>query len=341
MNMSGKRYVRNGAWKLSAIIALLALLTSPAGAVDKVKVAYIPVISFSGMYIAIEKGYMKEANQEWEMMRLGGGSKSMLPLAQDQIQVAAGTASGGFYNSIAKGAKVKVVADKGQINKRWMYSPLIVNKALWDAGRLRSPTDYPKFKFGQFGRASISEYLLFKLIEPHGIKYSALDLSYLSPPKQYAAMKSGAVKATMTVEPWAKRMELEGFGVVPPGQTDWLKSRVFQIAVIMYGHKFMTATRGQAQRWMNAYMKGQRYHIKKGIKDPEILRIISKWTKVKPKMIKESIPVVFAKSGLADIESMQEVQRWYKQMGYIKEVIPPERYIDHSFVKKAAAAMKY
>ena len=327
---------RRGAWCAALVIALLAaLLAAPAGAVDNIKVAYIPTVSFAPMFIAIEKGYVKEANQTWEMMRLGGGSKSMLPLVQNAIEVAAGSASGGFFNTIAKGAKVKVVADKGQINSKGNYVPLSVNKALYDSGQLRTPRDLAKYKIGQFGRATISEFLLYMLVEPQGIKYSSLNLSFLSPPKQYAAMKSGAVKATMTVEPWATRMELEGFGVTPKDQTPWLKDRVFQIAVIMYSDKFITQQRPMAQRWMNAYMKGMMDTIKGAYSDPKLIAMTSKWTKVKPEMIRKAIAPVFAKDGLVDVESMQEVQRWYKMMGHIKEIIPSSVYLDHSFVKAA------
>ncbi|MBI3089533.1 MAG: ABC transporter substrate-binding protein [Candidatus Tectomicrobia bacterium] len=321
---------------LLALLALLAAPLAPAGAVDKVRVAYIPAISFAPMFVTLEKGFVKEQNQEWEMLQLGGGSKAILPLTKDEIQVSAGSSSGGFFNTIAKGARVKVVLDKGQINKQYNYVPLSVSKELWDKGQFRTTRDLLKVKIGQFGRATISDYALWKLVEPYGVNYKDLDLSYLDPPKQYTAMKTGAIKASMTVEPWATRMELEGVGVTLPGQTDWLKDRVFQVATIMFSYEFITQRRPLAQSWVNASLKGLRYYHEKGLKHDEIVTIVSKWTKVPPDMIKRSIPPVFAADGRVDTASMQEVQRFYKEMGYIEEIIPAERYIDNSFIEQAA-----
>ena len=52
---------------------MLAALTAPAAAQDKVKVGVFPVSSTLPYFVAVERGFFKERNIETEMVRLIGG----------------------------------------------------------------------------------------------------------------------------------------------------------------------------------------------------------------------------------------------------------------------------
>ena len=75
-------------------VALLMSLAGPAAAADKVKAAYVAIMNFAPLYLAIERGFMKEQNIEVEMQKVASGTEAMAFLAQGSLD-----AGGGRYRS--------------------------------------------------------------------------------------------------------------------------------------------------------------------------------------------------------------------------------------------------
>ena len=73
-------------WRASA---MLAALTAPAAAQDKVKVGVFPVSSTLPYFVAVERGFFKEQNIETEMVRLIGGPPNVAAMITNQIDASA------------------------------------------------------------------------------------------------------------------------------------------------------------------------------------------------------------------------------------------------------------
>src|SRR5512138_1200648 len=52
---------------------------------DKVKVAYVAIMNFAPLYVAVERGFMQEQNIEVEMQKVASGSEAMAFLAQGTL----------------------------------------------------------------------------------------------------------------------------------------------------------------------------------------------------------------------------------------------------------------
>ena len=70
-------------------LAMLAALTAPAAAQDKVKVGVFPVSSTLPYFLAVERGFFKEQNIETEMVRLIGGPPNVAAMITNQIDASA------------------------------------------------------------------------------------------------------------------------------------------------------------------------------------------------------------------------------------------------------------
>ncbi|HJX37779.1 MAG TPA: ABC transporter substrate-binding protein, partial [Anaerolineae bacterium] len=124
----------------------LALLTyacaSPTVVPDEqepvhLKVTSQPYLSFAPYYIAQAEGYFAEEGLEVEFVELTGEEATPL-LIQGELDVTVGF--GVYYlNAMARGAEVKVVADKGHIGTTGCSSgALVVRRELFETGELDS-----------------------------------------------------------------------------------------------------------------------------------------------------------------------------------------------------------
>lgn len=311
-----------------------SLLAPPARGADTVEQGYLPFISFAPLFVGIDKGFFAELGIDLKMTRFADGSKMIAPLGRGDLDVASGSPTAGLYNAIASGLKFRIVADKGQVRKGEPgFVPLVVRKDLYDSGRVKKLADIKGLVIGQITKGAISEYSLMRMAKVAGLSFDELNQKYLSPPKQYQALKTKAIDLASTVEPWGTSSVLDGDGVILATSLEWLDRDVFQIATMMFSGKFIAERRPVAQRWVNAYVKGIQYMNKHGIASESIVPIINKWTKAGDEMIKKSIPPRFADDGSVDKPSLELSQDFYFERGLMKQKISVDEAVDMSFVR--------
>lgn len=332
----GRERHRTARWGLGLVtLAAFWMTTAPAARAqeDVVRLGDLLTISNAGVYIAVEKGYFKEQGVRTDITTFASAAKSVPALAAGEIDVAVGSASAGLFNAVAQGATFKIVADKGQAREGTGFTLLTVRKDLVDSGQVKSVKDLKGRKVTLFAKANIQHYLLGKMAEEAGLKIGDLDLTYLTAPNTVTALRNKAVDAAYTAEPWAARLEEQGLAVRfrAPDQVKGLGP--VQVGVIIYSGKFIAERRAVAQRWMNAYLKGCELYASRGVKDPEILAILEKHTKVPAQVIKAATPYYQDPRGRVLVESLADQIKWFAANDLLKEAIPVERTLDLSFLK--------
>ena len=94
---------------LSAVTLLTmgALVTSsPAQQRSTVKVAVVPSIPSASTYLALDKGYFRDAGLDVTIERIDSLSRAVAFLATNQMQVGQGGISAGFFNAVADGLRL-------------------------------------------------------------------------------------------------------------------------------------------------------------------------------------------------------------------------------------------
>jgi NitT/TauT family transport system substrate-binding protein len=64
------------------------------------------------IFIADKKGYFREEGLDVKVVNFRSAADMVAPLGAGQIEAGAGSASAGLYNAVARGIRIKIVADK-------------------------------------------------------------------------------------------------------------------------------------------------------------------------------------------------------------------------------------
>jgi NitT/TauT family transport system substrate-binding protein len=322
------------AWLVAAAGMVVGLAPSGAGAQDDiVELGDLLAISNAGVYIGIEKGYFKEQKIQNRITTFASAGKAMPALTTGELDVSVGTISAGLFNAIGEGAGFRIVADKGQGRAGTGYVLLTVRKDLVQSGQVKSVKDLKGRKVSLYAKGINQDYILGKMAEEVGLTIKDFEIVYLAGPSQLTAYETKAIDAAMVVEPWGANFEEKGVGVRfrTPDQVKSIGP--MQIAVVMYSEKFIKERRAQAQRWMNAYLKGAAYYATKGTQDAEVVSIIEKYTKVPAKAIRAAIPHGQSRDGRPIMDSIADQIAWFAANGYLPKRVTADQVVDLSFLR--------
>jgi len=123
---------------------------SPAAGVTPVsatvKAGSIFALTDSALFLAIERGYIQEAGITLDLQQFDTIVNMIPLLSTGQLDVAFdGASSAGFFNAIARGIEIKMVANEGvasgSATEDRTYYGLVASKSLVDSGQVRSAAD--------------------------------------------------------------------------------------------------------------------------------------------------------------------------------------------------------
>ncbi|MEA2938138.1 MAG: NitT/TauT family transport system substrate-binding protein, partial [Alphaproteobacteria bacterium] len=99
---------------LSAVL-LTIVLASAAGAQQRapVKITVVPSIPAASTFLALDKGYFRDAGLDVTIERVDSLSRAVPFLATNQVQVGQGGISAGFFNAVAEGLPLTITLDAG------------------------------------------------------------------------------------------------------------------------------------------------------------------------------------------------------------------------------------
>ena len=167
---SNKILSRRQALKSTSAAALIAgapaivsnnVLAKTHQGMTKVMLADGPFISKGAAMIAFEKGYFKKLGLDVKYKWFMDGSLIVAPMIAGEVDVGTLTPSAGMFNSIARGAKIRMFLDGGtDLEKKHSYPVTMISQKHWDAG-VRTPADLSKIageKAHLSAKGSINEF---------------------------------------------------------------------------------------------------------------------------------------------------------------------------------------
>ena len=167
--------------KLIVLIFLSSLILSGCGIRNKeehiIKVGVSPVCSSSGIFIAYGKGYFKELGLNIEMTNFeSSGAPMTMLLSKGKLDVGAGNLTASLCNALNQGLDIKLVADKGHIEKDHSYIALIVRQDHINSGRYKSFIDLKGFKMALTSLNGVSQQIAAeKFLSAGGLKLTDVE----------------------------------------------------------------------------------------------------------------------------------------------------------------------
>src|SRR5262245_58090379 len=281
MHHSVRRRHTMGVRSFIAAIAIASACCGHAVAqtAPKVVVGDNPSLSGAPLYVALEKGYYREAGVDVELQASGLSSDLTVQLATRQLHVIGGAITAGFFNSVSKGLPIGILMSRATSP----YSHyLMIRPELKD--KLKEPADLKGRTVAVVSRGAILVYELIKVLEAGGLTLSDINLKYIPFGQMATALTTGAVDAAVMISPLQDAVEEKGIGVKWINADTKIKAQPVLISVWWMNTDWAREQEDTARRFVRATLRGVRdycnaYH--RGPNRDEVTRILAKYSDVK------------------------------------------------------------
>ena len=323
---------------------LLCAVSVQASAQDVLRVGEGPFITGGGFLIANEKGYFKKLGLQIETKMFIDGQQAVPALIAGDLDLTFMTANAGLFNSVARGAPIVVILDRGNNKADRGYTVINVSKQMAESG-VKTLADLGKLKgkkIGVSGTGSINQYVFSLALQKAGLD-PRKDVQWVFNVPQPDLMKmlgQNQVDATDLAYQFGFFAEKNGWG--PMIATGDKIDPDGTIAVIATRQSLLKDKRDQLVRFAMAYLQGAKEFNAAAAnpdKHPDIVDILAKTTALqKPETIKAIAPnwSYVNEDGIPNIPSVMKMQDyWADYYDYVEKKISAERLFDTSIAKEA------
>lgn len=312
------------------------VFSSPAAALEQITLAYSPSLSFAPLFIAIEKGYLKEQGIELKLELFKSGSEAVAFAANGQIAGIAGGIGASNFNGANKNMGVKIVAPMAIQPMKGAPAPILVRSDL--ANEIASPKQLKGKRIAVGGGAgSTGEYMLLRVLEKAGIEKNEVTLVNLAFPDMPLAFSKKSVDAGLIPAPFSIVPLEEGTAkilvpVCTPGE---------MVTVLSFGEQFMAKSPLWAERMVVAIMKATRDLVRVGEYTDEFINIFLKYYKIdRDKLVKIDL-YDFDPDLKIQEKTLREMERVFAKNGQLNYQPPLsiDKLVETPFATKALQKM--
>jgi len=309
---------------------------SPLEEKAKVVIAEDGAASGAGFYIATEKGYFEDYNIEVQFAQFSNSDDMLPALAAGEVDIAGGVSTASFFNAIAQGIDVKIIADKGHNEPGKSYFSFVIGNHMVD--EIKEYSDFKGKKIGVSSRNTIDGYIFEEMIKHAGLTEDEVEYVHIADfGAMLGAIDGGTIDAALNIEPLIAQGVDKGFHVRFGDTTDYAPNS--QIALVLGSPQFMNEETDVSLRFMAAYLKGVRDYndaFKKDIGKDEIIEIMMKHTAMKdPELWNKVFVTGLDPDGKMFIDDILLQYDSYKANGAIRGDIDFDKAIDTSITEKA------
>lgn len=325
-----------------AFVALFATFSGGAGAqIAEVSIGIVNAISDTPLVWADKKGYFADEGIKARIIGFDGGARMIAPLGSGELDVGAGAPSAGFFNAFARDIQIRMVADKSSNSKQYNFKTVMVRKALWDTGRVRSLKDLKGLKVGIGGGAGGLDYALWDVVlASAGIAPRDSDVTAVNFPQQPMALQTGAIDVSIVPEPYVAMARKMGAAVELAPIADLVPMQ--QTGVILYG-KRMLENREIGVRFMKAYLRAVRDWTRAlqdgrlaGPGAQEIIDLmVANRMVADPAIFRDIVPNWVDPDGRISIESLELTVAYFKREKLVADNVSLAAVIDTGFLDEA------
>jgi NitT/TauT family transport system substrate-binding protein len=286
-----------------AIVRAQSLKTLNAG--------YVPSTLFAPLFVAADRGYLREAGFNVNLNPIVAGQDSMALVAQGQLDIAAAGVSAAFFNAVNRGLEVKFVASTGYQPHHGHPTALMIRQDLYDAGQHDASTLKGKSVGWIGGAGATSQYYIAVILRKFGLTLRDINGQNIPNTDQEVALSRKAVDAMFTSSPFTdifqdKRLA-RIIGTVPAGVAG---------TGIFFGPNLLRNPEN-ARAVMSALRRAAADIVGPGYASPENMASYSKYTKQSVDQIKAADRYDFKADLRIDQPTLQDMQNVFLEQGIL------------------------
>ncbi|HLG71263.1 MAG TPA: ABC transporter substrate-binding protein [Chloroflexota bacterium] len=313
-----------------------------ASGLQHIKIGVVGITADAPLYIAQDQGYYKEQGLDAEFITFQTAGDSIPALSTGQIDAGSGAMSAAVFNAIARGANVRLVADKGQHSGspiNGFTSALVVAVPKGDSDKYKTFADMKGKNFGVTGTGGGQEVMLDKAMTSVGLSVKDINLKTMGFPEMAVALGNHSVDLAGVIEPFVAQGEAKNLLEVR-----WKSEELYegqQGGMVMFGPNI---SQDVGNRFAVAYVKGLRdYYDAFGLKKKNTARmidILAANTPVKDKTLYEKMGWdYYNPDGYINSKAVAYDLDWYAAHDYVKQKPDLSKVIDNSYVDYAISKL--
>ena len=322
-----------GAGAAAALLVALAC-ARPERDPDRVRIAILPFLSYAPLFIAADEGLFADEGLDVELVQLAT-TDVPLALARGEVDVASNYLTVGLFTSIRRGARLRLVADKGHedpgscaANALVAGRDLVAGDGAVDLRSLRG-------RRMDMRTAQLQEYWLEALLGRWGLSLGDFEILQVPQPAKLEALRSGGLDLLAWSEPYLTQAIEAGVAVLVARPADVLPGQ--QWAFVAFGRSLLDERPDVGERVMVAYLRGVERYVTGDRR--RNATIVAAHTGLPADVVERSCWLAIRTDGAIDTASVVAFQRWAVAKGYLEGEVPVEAFWEPRFVSPARARL--
>jgi NitT/TauT family transport system substrate-binding protein len=324
---------------LSIAAALMALaLPASAQKLTTVTLGVVPSIPAGATWIAIEKGYFREAGIEVQLEKIESAAPAMSMLAAGRLQVVEGGLAAGYWNALQQNLPVIMALERGSSP---LYHDVLVRNDLAD--QIKTVKDLKGRTVALVAPGSAVIYEMGKILATAGLTIKDIEIKYIPFPQMGVALTNKAVDAALEVPPFGAVAIAQKLGTKWIDPDDYVKPQPISFITYLANTDWIKKEPELSKKLFTALVRGgrdycQAYHH--GPNRQEVEEIMWKYRAVADRELISTMQwQARDPNGRFNPESILDMQEFFAKEGLIGQKFPIERLIDTSYSEAAAKSL--
>ncbi|HSE43719.1 MAG TPA: ABC transporter substrate-binding protein [Gemmatimonadales bacterium] len=289
-----------------------ATASRPAELTD-VTLGYSPILIYSPIYVAIDKGYFADEGINLKLERISGGSDILTQTAAGNFQIGASGLSAATFNAASAALKEHrdvpfEVVSPIHFERAPNNTPLVVSQARFASGEITSIADLKGKKVAINAKGTGTEYALERALQAGGLSVKDVSVQALSFNDMGAALANKAIDGAMLAEPQATLAKDGGFVTV---LNDTYQTGDASSTALYWNREWARKNPDLAAGFLRAYLKAAK-EMEAGWSDPATVDILTKYTKVPADVIARASRPHFDTSGRINTKFVTELEGFFR-----------------------------
>lgn len=291
-----------------------------------IRVGFLPYLSNAPLMIAMDEGYFRDEGLDVQLVP----NPPTLALAHGDIDANPNILTTSVLTAVARGAEIRIVADKGYNNPAGCTGDAFIVRSTVDTDDLLdSPRKLRELRFS-WEPFTEFEFLTTKLLHRAGLSLDEVTNVDVPAPSIPDAFARGSIDVRVSSEPGLSRVTRMGVAKVLLPLQDLDPNG--QFAVLSYGSRLLhDPTLGQ--KFMDAYLRGIHQYLKG--KTARNVEIIARWTHLDPGEIRSACWTSIRPDGSVNLASIDDFARWAYERHYVDTLLDHTTLWDGRFVAQA------
>jgi NitT/TauT family transport system substrate-binding protein len=319
---------------LSFGVPTLDAQAADAVAAQPITVAEVPSVPAAAIYLAVEKGYFKDAGVQVDLQNIESSSTAMALLASNRVQVVGGGVAPNYWNALASGLPVILALERASSP---LYHDVLIRKDL--VGKIKTPADLKGRPVAEVSPGSSALYEVGQVLASAGLDLKDIDVKYIPFTQMGTALANGAVDAAFEVPPFGAIVAARGEGVKWIDPEKYIKVRPTSFVGYFANTDWIKANPDTAKKFFVALVKGARDFCQAYHHGPNRAEVVDVMFKYKVGTDRDQLDQMDwqarSPNGRFNVPSVLDLQDWFLKEGIIKQKFPAERLIDTEYADDA------